>query len=142
MWRTVGDYAVWVSADFSRAKSLHVLQWKIVEIVMPGPSPGRTPAAQETKANIGAERLGDILTNVMEGMAGMGVKHISIATQVALGQVEIRLSSRERMDSAAFGKRRLDLYNRTLGWLGGSFECIKHEDSADFIIRLPVLKTM
>ena len=100
------------------------------------------PAAQETKANIGAERLGDILTNVMEGMAGMGVKHISITTQVALGQVEIRLSSGERMDSAAFGKRRLDLYNRTLGWLGGSFECIPHEGSPDFIIRLPALKTM
>ncbi|HET9295768.1 MAG TPA: hypothetical protein VFP18_02665, partial [Candidatus Binatia bacterium] len=100
------------------------------------------PAAQETKANIGADRLGDILTNVMEGMAGMGVKHISIATQVALDQVEIRLSSRERMDPAAFGKRRLDLYNRTLGWLGGSFECIQHEGSPDFIIKLPALKTM
>jgi hypothetical protein len=46
------------------------------------------------------------------------------------------------MDSAAFGKRRLDLYNRTLGWLGGSFECIPHESSPDFIIRLPALKTM
>jgi glutamine synthetase len=100
------------------------------------------PAAQETKANIGAERLGDILTNVMEGMAGMGVKHISIATQVASGQVEIRLSSREMMDPAAFGKRRLDLYNRTLGWLGGSLECIQHEGNPDFIIRLPALKTM
>ena len=81
------------------------------------------PAAQETHANIGAERLDDILTNLMEGMAGMGVKHISIATRVASGQVEVRLSSRERMDPAAFGKRRLDLYNRTLGWLGGSLEC-------------------
>jgi hypothetical protein len=100
------------------------------------------PAAQETKANIGAERLGDILTNVMEGMAGMGVKHISIATQVALGQVEIRLSSHERMDSAAFGKRRLDLYNRTLGWLGGSFECIQHGGNADFIIKLSALESM
>jgi glyoxylase-like metal-dependent hydrolase (beta-lactamase superfamily II) len=101
-----------------------------------------SPAAQETKANIGAERLGDILTNVMEGMAGMGVKHISIATQVTLDQVEIRLSSRERMDPAAFGTRRLDLYNRTLGWLGGSLECVQHESNADFIIRLPALKTM
>ena len=51
-------------------------------------------AAQETNANIGAERLDDILTNLMEGMAGMGVKHISIATGVASGEVEIRLSSR------------------------------------------------
>jgi hypothetical protein len=100
------------------------------------------PAAQETKANIGAERLGDILTNVMEGMAGMGVKHISIATEVASGQVEIRLCSRERMDPAAFGKRRLDLYNRTLGWLGGSLECIQHEGNAAFIIRLPALESI
>ena len=100
------------------------------------------PAAQATKANIGAERLDDILINVMEGMAGMGVKHISIAIQVTSGQVEIRLSSPDRMDPAAFGKRRLDLYNRTLGWLGGSFECIQHEGTADFIIRLPMLKSM
>ena len=100
------------------------------------------PAAQETKANIGAERLGDILTNLMEGMAGTGVKHISIATRVESGQVEIRLSSRERMDPAAFGKRRLDLYNRTLGWLGGSLECIQHDSNADFVIRLPALESV
>ena len=100
------------------------------------------PAAQETNANIGAERLDDILTNLMEGMAGMGVKHISVATRVASGQVEIRLSSRERMDPAAFGKRRLDLYNRTLGWLGGSLECIQQEGNAEFIIRLPALESM
>ncbi|HUC98900.1 MAG TPA: MBL fold metallo-hydrolase [Candidatus Polarisedimenticolaceae bacterium] len=100
------------------------------------------PAAQATKANIGAERLDDILINVMEGMAGMGVKHISIATQVASDQVEIRLCSRERMDPAAFGKRRLDLYNRTLGWLGGSLECIQHDGHADFVIRLPALESI
>jgi glyoxylase-like metal-dependent hydrolase (beta-lactamase superfamily II) len=98
--------------------------------------------AQETNANIGAERLDDILTNLMEGMAGMGVKHISIATCVASGQVEIRLSSRERMDPAAFGKRRLDLYNRTLGWLGGGLKCIQHDGHADFVIRLPALESI
>ena len=100
------------------------------------------PAAQETKANIGAERLDDILINLMEGMAGMGVKHISIATRMAPGHVEIRLSSRQRINPAAFGKRRLDLYNRTLGWLGGSLECMQHERNADFIIRLPALESM
>jgi hypothetical protein len=31
------------------------------------------------------------------------------------GQVEIRLSSRARIDPVALGKRRLDFYNRTLG---------------------------
>jgi glyoxylase-like metal-dependent hydrolase (beta-lactamase superfamily II) len=97
------------------------------------------PAAQETKANIGAERLGDILTSLMEGMAGMGVKHIGIATRLASGRVEICLSSRERMDPAAFGKRRLDLYNRTLGWLGGSLECTERDDNAEFVIDLPIL---
>ncbi len=100
------------------------------------------PAEQATNANIGAERLDDILTNLMEGMAGMGVKHISIATDVASGQVEIRLSSCERMDPIAFGKRRLDLYNRTLGWLGGSLECIQHEGNAAFIVRLPALESI
>jgi hypothetical protein len=100
------------------------------------------PATQDTNANIGAERLDDILTSLMEGMAGMGVKHIGIATRVASGRVEIRLSSLERMDPAAFGKRRLDLYNRTLGWLGGSLRCPQHEDNLAFIISLPALETM
>src|SRR5499433_2945118 len=100
------------------------------------------PATQETNANIGAERLDDILTNLMEGMAGIGVKHVSVATRVASGHVEIRLSSRERMDPATFDKRRLDLYNRTLGWLGGSLECSQQEGSVEFLIRLPALESM
>jgi glyoxylase-like metal-dependent hydrolase (beta-lactamase superfamily II) len=100
------------------------------------------PAAQNTKANIGAERLGDILTSLMEGMAGMGVKHIGIATRLASGRVEICLSSRERMDPAAFGKRRLDLYKRTLGWLGGSLECTERNDNAEFVIDLPILASV
>jgi hypothetical protein len=99
------------------------------------------PAAQDTKANIGAERLDDILTNLLEGIAAMGVKRIGIATRVAAGQVEIRLSSRERMDPAALGKRRLDLYNRTLGWLGGKLERHEHADNAEFVIRLPLLNS-
>jgi len=117
------------------------------------------PAAQETNANIGAERLDDILTNLVEGMAGMGVKHIGIVTRVAVRSsdsgydyiryihraspdVEIRLSSRERMDPAAFGKRRLDLYNRTLGWLGGSLECNQTNGSTEFVVRLPALSSV
>jgi hypothetical protein len=78
----------------------------------------------------------------MEGMAGTGAKHISIATRVASGHVEIRLSSRDRLDPAGFGKRRLDLYNRTLGWLGGTLEYSPHEASAEFVIKLPVLQSM
>jgi glyoxylase-like metal-dependent hydrolase (beta-lactamase superfamily II) len=100
------------------------------------------PGTQETNANIGAERLDDILTNLMEGMAGTGVKHISIATRVASGRAEIRLSSRERMDPAGFAKRRLDLYNRTLGWLGGSLERGQGEENAEFIIKLPALESV
>jgi hypothetical protein len=100
------------------------------------------PATQETKANIGAERLDDILTNLMEGMAGTGVNQISIATRVTSDNVEIRFSSRQRMDPAAFGKRRLDLYNRTLGWLGGSLECTEHEGNISFIVRLPALESV
>jgi glyoxylase-like metal-dependent hydrolase (beta-lactamase superfamily II) len=99
------------------------------------------PATQETSANIGAERLDDILSSLMEGMAGIGVKHIGIATRVESGHVEIRISSRERVDPAAFD-RRLDLHNRTLGWLGGSLECSQHEGSAEFLISLPALESM
>src|SRR5215472_15942314 len=68
------------------------------------------PAAQKTNANIGAERLDDILTNLIEGMAGIGVKHIRISTEVSSGRVAIRLSSREPIDLAALGQRRLELY--------------------------------
>ena len=99
------------------------------------------PAAQDTKANIGAERLDDILTNLMEGMAAMGVKHIGIATRVASGQVEIRLSSHARMDLVALGNRRLDLYNRTLGWLGGKLERHEHDGHTEFVSGLPLLNS-
>jgi hypothetical protein len=100
------------------------------------------PAAQETHANIGAERLDDILTDLMEGMAGIGVKHIRIVTEVSPGRVAIRLSSRERIDPAAFGKRRFDLYDRTLGWLGGGFECRQPDGNAEFFIRLAALQAV
>ena len=100
------------------------------------------PATQETNANIGAERLDDILTNLMEGMAGIGVKHIRIVTEVSPGHVAIRLSSRERINPAAFGRRRLDLYHRTLGWLGGSLECSQQAGNAELLIRLPALQAV
>ncbi|MGH7928935.1 MAG: hypothetical protein ACREQV_14195, partial [Candidatus Binatia bacterium] len=100
------------------------------------------PGAQETNANIGAERLDDILTNLIEGMAGIGVRHIRIVTEASPAQVVIRLSSRERINPAAFGKRRLDLYNRTLGWLGGNLECSQQDGSAEFTVRLPALQAV
>jgi hypothetical protein len=46
------------------------------------------------------------------------------------------------MDAAAFGKRRLDLYNRTLGWLGGSLECNQNNRGAEFVMRLPALQSI
>jgi len=100
------------------------------------------PTAQQTDANVGAERLDDILTDLIEGMAGIGVKHIRIVTEVSPGHVAIRLSSRERINPAAFDKRRLDLYNRTLGWLGGSLECSQQDGNTEFIIRLPALQAV
>jgi hypothetical protein len=71
------------------------------------------PAPEQTDANVGAERLDDILTTL-----------------------------KPRHDhSSALGKRRLDLYNRTLGWLGGSLECSQHNGSAESVIRLPALQS-
>jgi glyoxylase-like metal-dependent hydrolase (beta-lactamase superfamily II) len=100
-----------------------------------------SPAPQDTRANVGAKRLDDILTSLMEGMAGTGAKHLSLGTRVTPGWVDLRLSSRERIDPDAFGQRRLDLYNKTLRWLGGSLEYIQQEGSAEFIIRLPALQS-
>ena len=98
-----------------------------------------SPAPQDTRANIGAKRLDDILTSLMEGMAGTGAKHLSLGTRVTPGWVDIRLSSRERIDPGAFGQFRLNLYDRTLRWLGGRLEYTQQEGSAEFIIRLPAL---
>src|SRR5258708_37081930 len=75
-------------------------------------------------------------------MAGIGVKHIRIVTEVSPGRVAIRLSSRERIDPSAFGDGRFDLYSRTLGWLGGGFECRQQDGNAEFIIRLPALESV
>ncbi|MGH7844700.1 MAG: hypothetical protein ACREQW_05975, partial [Candidatus Binatia bacterium] len=97
------------------------------------------PASRQTYANVGAERLDDILTSLIEGMAGIGVKHIRISTDIIMDQVVIRLSSRQPVSAAALGNRRLDLYNRTLGWLGGSLERSEHGGNTEFIVRLPGL---
>ena len=58
------------------------------------------PDVQPTNANVGAERLDDILTDLIEEMAGIGVKHIRIVTEVSPGRVAIGLSSHERIDPA------------------------------------------
>ena len=99
-----------------------------------------SPAPQDTRANVGAKRLDDILTSLMEGMAELARSTSALALECP-GLGGIRLSSRDRIDPAAFGQRRLDLYDRTLRWLGGSLEYIQQEGSAEFIIRLPALES-
>jgi hypothetical protein len=98
-----------------------------------------SPAVEPTDANVGAERLDDILTSLTEGMAGAGVRNIRIATEVSPGEVRIRLSSSQPITSAAIGHRRINLYNRTLGWLGGRLECKKHDAGTEFVIKLSAL---
>lgn len=100
-----------------------------------------TPAPDGTTANIGAKRLDDIVTTLLEGMAGTGATHLHLGASAASGWVEIRLSSRDRVDPAAFDQRRLDLYDRTLRWLGGRLECLKSDGSAEFVIALPALES-
>jgi len=95
--------------------------------------------SRPTLANIGTERLDDILTGLIEGIAGTGVKNIQIATDVITNHVIVRLSSRQPITATALGSRRLDLYNRTLGWLGGELERCEHDGNREFIIRLPAL---
>ena len=78
----------------------------------------------------------------MEGIAGSGVRHFKISTEAMTDQVVIRLSSRQPITAAAFGSRRLDLYNRTLGRLGGSLECGQQGGSTEFVIRLAAVRSM
>lgn len=99
------------------------------------------PAPDGTMANIGATRLDDILTTLLEGMAGTGVTHLHLGASAASGRVEIRLSSRDRIDPAAFDHHRLNLYDRTLQWLGGRLECRRPEGRAEFVIALPALES-
>jgi glyoxylase-like metal-dependent hydrolase (beta-lactamase superfamily II) len=99
------------------------------------------PAPHGTRANIGAKRLDDILTTLLEGMAGTGATHLHLGASTASGRVEIRLSSRDRVDPAAFDQRRLHLYDRTLRWLGGRLECLQCKGSAEFAIALPALES-
>jgi glyoxylase-like metal-dependent hydrolase (beta-lactamase superfamily II) len=98
-----------------------------------------TPTSRPTLANIGTDRLDDILTGLIEGIAGIGVNNIQIATDVITNHVVVRLSSRQAITAAALGSRRLELYNRTLGWLGGELERREHDGIAEFIVRLPAL---
>ncbi len=98
------------------------------------------PTSQLTDVNVGADRLEDILLSLIEGLAGAGVRQINISTDVVMGQVLIRLSSRQPVALAAFGNLRLDLYNRTLGWLGGSLERRLQNGSTEFVIKLPPLQ--
>jgi glyoxylase-like metal-dependent hydrolase (beta-lactamase superfamily II) len=98
-----------------------------------------TPTDQRTDTVVGADRLDDILTNLIEGMAAIGARQIRISTQALSSQLEIRLSSGQPITPTTFGQRRLDLYNRTLGWLGGSLECGQANGSSEFVLRLPAL---
>jgi hypothetical protein len=99
------------------------------------------PTAQRLVANVGVERLDDILTTLIEGVAGSGVTHLKISTETQMDQVVIRLSSRQVITAAALGNRRLDLYNRTLTWLGGSLERRQQGGRTEFVIRLPAMQS-
>jgi glyoxylase-like metal-dependent hydrolase (beta-lactamase superfamily II) len=100
------------------------------------------PTSQPAYANVGAERLDDIVTNLVEGMAGIGVKQVRISTEAVMDQVVIRLSSRQPVAAAALGNRRIDLYNRMLGWLGGSLTRRQRGESMEFVITLPAVPSM
>ena len=69
------------------------------------------PTSLSTSANVAADRLDDIVTGLIEGIAGAGMKHIRIATDVAMNDVVIRLSTQRLLTREAIGQRRLELYD-------------------------------
>jgi hypothetical protein len=95
-------------------------------------------ACKRSEAGIAAERLDDIVTSLIEGMAAGGARHIRLSTETANDQLLVRLSADITVAAEALGPRRLALYGRTLGWLGGSLE--REQDApTTFLLRLPEL---
>jgi glyoxylase-like metal-dependent hydrolase (beta-lactamase superfamily II) len=91
---------------------------------------------ERSDAGIAAERLDDIVTTLIEGMAAGGARHIRLGTETANDQLLVRLSADITVTAEAIGQRRLALYGRTLGWLGGSIE--REQDApTTFLLRLP-----
>jgi hypothetical protein len=96
-------------------------------------------ACRLSEAGIAAERLDDIVMSLIEGMAAAGARHIRLGTEAANYQLLVRLSADIRIGGEALGPRRLALYGRTLGWLGGSLER-EQDEPTTFLLRLPELK--
>ena len=95
-------------------------------------------ACRQSEAGIAAERLDDIVTSLIEGMAAAGARHIRLGTEAANRQLLVRLSADIRIAEEALGPSRLALYGRTLGWLGGSLER-EQDEPTTFLLRLPEL---
>ena len=95
-------------------------------------------ACRQSEAGIAAERLDDIVTSLIEGMAAAGARHIRLGTEAANRQLLVRLSADIRVAEEALGPSRLALYRRTLGWLGGSLER-EQDEPTTFLLRLPAL---
>jgi glyoxylase-like metal-dependent hydrolase (beta-lactamase superfamily II) len=95
-------------------------------------------ACGQSEAGIAAERLDDIVTSLIEGMAAAGARRIRLGTEAANHHLLIRLSADITVPGESLGPRRLALYGRTLGWLGGSLE--REQDApTTFLLRLPEL---
>jgi glyoxylase-like metal-dependent hydrolase (beta-lactamase superfamily II) len=95
-------------------------------------------ACRQSEAGIAAQRLDDIVTSLIEGMAAAGARHIRLGTEVVNHQLLVRLSADIAGAAEALGQRRLALYQRTLGWLGASLECEQNAPTT-FLLRLPEL---
>ena len=95
-------------------------------------------ACRQSEAGIAAERLDDIVTSLIEGMVAAGARHIRLGTGAANHQLLVRVSADVTVAAEALGQRRLALYGRTLGWLGGSLER-ERDAPTTFLLRLPEL---
>jgi glyoxylase-like metal-dependent hydrolase (beta-lactamase superfamily II) len=95
--------------------------------------------AQPTTAHVCGERLTDIVLCLIEGVAGVGVRHIRLQTLHEHGDVVLRLTSREPLSDQGFGMRRLNLYNRTLSWTGGGLTYLAGQG---FELRVPAMRTL
>jgi hypothetical protein len=99
-----------------------------------------TPTLRAATTTIGAERLGDIVVSLTEALAGAGTQQIKISTKRDFENILIRLTPREPVRLAAVGQRRLDLYRRSLEWLGGTLIGTEEAGRSVFELQVPALQ--
>lgn len=92
---------------------------------------------KSTLSNLGGGRFYNIFISLIEGLAASGETEIRIETLIDDGFIVLRLSGRRSVSDSSFVAERLNLYRRTMAWLGGE---LLFGDGTGFDMRIPALQ--